>query len=59
MVTSFLDAPKKKRVQYWKNGVLIGLVTPEEAEEIIKNARGAGYKVNTKYMPMYFTVETE
>lgn len=47
------------KVQYWKDGILMGLVSLEEAKEIMENARKAGYKVNDKHMPMYFTVETE
>lgn len=47
------------KVQYWKDGILMGLVDEEEAKEIMENARKAGYKVNDKYMPSYFTIETE
>ena len=45
------------KIQYWKNGILMHLVTPEEAEEIIKNAKAVGWKVYDNRSIGYFTVE--
>ena len=29
--------------QYWKNGIMMGLIDEKEAQEIIENAKNSGY----------------
>jgi len=44
------------KTQFWKNGVMMSLVTTEEAQEIIANAEAAGLKVYKSSMPNHFEV---
>lgn len=45
------------RLQYWKNGIMMGLVTKRIAEEIMQSARGAGLKVFHVEGQQHFSVE--
>lgn len=46
---------QSKQVQYWRNGIMMTVVTATQADEIIKNFRLAGYKVYDN--DSYFSVE--
>ena len=47
---------ENKKVQYWKGMTMMGLVSVEEAKQIMQNAKVAGFKVYDN--GHYFSVET-
>jgi hypothetical protein len=47
----------ERNIQYWKNGLMFKLVTPQEKEEIIKQAVKDGYEVFDNIT--YFSVEAK
>lgn len=44
------------KIQYWKNGIMMGLVDIENKKQMIETARNAGYKVYDN--GHYFSIET-